>query len=102
MWADYPLNLLRDIPVRQILSDGHLPNRRLCLRPGEHHLSAGVADVLLADGDCLVLCVQVTPEERHQLAFPQSTNQLQVEHGEDYRLDMRIIQRIQSIIQQRS
>ena len=30
-----------------------------------------------------MFCVQVTPEERHQLAFAQSADQLQVEHGQD-------------------
>ena len=67
--------------IDRVLRDGHLPHRSFRLWPGEHYLPAGVADVLLADGDCLVCHVQVAPKERHQFAFPQSADQLQIEHG---------------------
>ena len=77
------LAVFLDQQVHCILRDGYLPDGCLRLRPGEHHLPAGVADVLLADGDCLVFCIQVRPEERHQLALAQPTDQLQVEHGQD-------------------
>lgn len=88
-WRGKPILVVRvlaallDQQVDGILRDGYLPHRGLCPWPGEYHLPTGVANVLLADGDPLVFCVQVTPEERHQLAFPQSADQLQVEHGQD-------------------
>ena len=55
------LAVFLDQQVDRILWDGYLPDRRFCLGPGEHYLSAGVSDVLLADGDCLVLCIEVRP-----------------------------------------
>ena len=71
-----------DQQIYCVLRDGYLPYRGLRLWPGEHYLAAGVSDVLFTDRDRLVLCVQVAPEERHQFAFPQSADQLQIEHGE--------------------
>ena len=67
--------------IDRVLRDGHLPHRSFCLGSGEHHIATRVADILFADGDRLVCHVQVAPKERHQFAFPQSADQLQIEHG---------------------
>ena len=55
------LAVLLDQQVDSILRDGHLSDGCFRLWPGEHHLSAGIADVLLANGDRLAFDVQVCP-----------------------------------------
>ena len=77
-----PLVLL-DQQIHRFLRDGYPSHRGLGLGTGEGELPAGVLDVLLADRDRPVLEIQVIPEEGHQLAFPQTAHQLQVEHGEN-------------------
>ena len=68
--------------------DGILRNRDFAdgvfrFRAGDIGFAGVVASGLLADGNRLVFDVQVRPLERHQFAFAQSADELQIEHRQD-------------------
>ena len=52
-----------DQQVYRLLRDGHPAYRGLSIGPREGKLSAGILDVLLADGNRPILDVQVIPEK---------------------------------------
>ena len=68
--------------------DGILWNRDFAdgvfrFRARDVRLACVVASGLLADGNRLVFDVQVRPLERHQFAFAQTADELQIEHRQD-------------------
>ena len=69
--------------VHRHLGNRYLPDRRLRLRTGERYFPAGVADILFTDGDHFMRYIQIRPEEGHQLALSQTTDQFQAKHGQD-------------------
>ncbi len=78
------LMMFRDQQINGILRDADPAHGGFRLRPGEGQLAVRVFDVLLADGDRAVFDVKVSPEEGSELAFAQTADQFQIEHGEDF------------------
>lgn len=74
--------MLSDQQVDGFLRDGYLANRCFCLGAGKGQFAVGIFDILLVDGDGFVGDVEVTPQESGQLALAQSTDQFQIEHGQ--------------------
>ena len=52
-------------------------------RARDVRLACVVASGLLADGNRLVFDIQVRPLQRYQFTFPQSADELQIEHRQD-------------------
>lgn len=75
--------VLLDQEVYRFLWDGDPADRGLGLGAGEGQFAIWIADVLLADEDRAVLYIQVIPEESDQLAFAETADQCQIEHGEE-------------------
>lgn len=77
------LAVLLNQEVYRFLWDRDPANRGLGLGAGEGQFAIWIADVLLADEDRAVLYIQVIPEESDQLAFAETADQCQIEHGEE-------------------
>ena len=65
------------------LRDGDPADGGFGLRAGEGQRSIGITDILFTDEDCAVFYIQVIPEESDQLAFAETADQCQIEHGEE-------------------
>ena len=76
------LAVFRYQQVYGILRDRYFSDRSLRFGTGQRQFAIGIFDILLADGDGFVLCVEVAPEKRRDLALPQARDQFQIEHRE--------------------
>ena len=75
------LAVFRYQQVYGILRDRYFSDRSLRFGTGQRQFAIGIFDILLADGDGFVLCVEVAPEKRRDLALPQARDQLQMTSG---------------------
>ena len=63
------LAVFRYQQVYGILRDRYFSDRSLRFGTGQRQFAIGIFDILLADGDGFVLCVEVAPEKRRDLAL---------------------------------
>ena len=75
------LAVFRHQQVDSLLRNADFSDRSLRFGTGERQFAIGILHILFADGDGFVLGVEVAPEKRRDLAFPQARDQLQIEHG---------------------
>ena len=78
------LAVFRYQQVYGILRDRYFSDRSLRFGTGQRQFAIGIFDILLADGDGFVLCVEVASEKRRDLALPQARDQFQIEHREQF------------------
>ena len=77
------LLMLRHQQLDRLLRDGDFADGVFRFRARDVGFACVVASRLLADGNRLILDVQVCPLERHQLALAQAADEFQIEHGQD-------------------
>ena len=82
IWVVGMLLVFGNQQVNSLLWNTDLSDRCFCLGAGKGQFAVGIFDILLADGDGFVGDVEVTPQESGQLALAQSTDQFQIEHGQ--------------------
>ena len=82
-WAAGMLLVFCDQQINGILRNGDFADGVFCFRARDVRFACIVSPCLLADGNRLVFDVQVRPLERHQFAFAQSADELQIEHRQD-------------------
>ena len=64
--------VLLDGQVNGLLLDRHQPDGVFRFWLGENAFSVGVANILLADGDCTMSYFYVTPEERSEVSAQEA------------------------------
>ena len=82
-WIAWVFLVFCDQQIDGILRNGDFSDRVFRFRAGNVRFPRVVASGLLADRDGLIFDVQVRPLERHQFAFAQSADELQIEHRQD-------------------